>query len=241
MTDMEEDCATRFSAPPQMFVIPPRAVTPEMCCVYLPTPELMVQHLLQTAQRMEELERANDMLQTTLDRERDEHAKEIDYLRGSLVHSDVEKGLMEFKQSTANVIEELCISLNKLEMDVVKALDDPRLKELDRKLSKLGREIKKAEGANRVIMELETENEFLHNEIDGVNATLKSFKNLDADNKKVKASLLEMQRQAEIDAKKCEKAEMVLRMENMQMAQSMMSMLADNTKLRELFTALGDE
>ena len=201
--------------PPPVFVIPPQAVTPEMCCVYIPTPAEMVQHLLQTAQRMEELETENYLLQNTLDTERDEHAREISNLKAS----DMTEALATLKITTASTIDKLCAVVHKLEGEVTQTLSDPRLKELDRKLSKLGREIKKAEGINRTISDLETENAYLRTELDSVNAALKGHKLMEVDFKKSKTNQMEMLRRSDARIQQLEAVIVALRMENMQMAQ----------------------
>ena len=176
----------QFTPTPPYYTVPPRMITKDMCYVYLPTPESLVQYMVETAKRMEELELENEQLQSKLDRERDQHASEISKLRNELVTNCALDDVKMLKACFNAAIGEFHAKVDVMQTDVNVVLEDPRIKEVDKKLSKLGREIKKAEASNRIVMELQRENEMLHEDFENANILIKGYKATENEFKKLK-------------------------------------------------------
>lgn len=178
--------------------------------IFIPTPGAFVVYVNGMNSRVVELETENESLKQSLREESfraDNNQAVIYELREELKKSKpvtvvtiLEEGVENLKVFNKTALTDLQKSLDGLETDVVNALNDPRLKELDRRLVRLGRELKKNEGSDRVIMELETENAFLHNEIDGLNSLLKGFKAADGEFKKFKVKMFDTNRKLEVQA-----------------------------------------
>lgn len=178
--------------------------------IFIPTPGAFVFYINEMNSRVVELEAENESLKQSLREEtfradanqavvyelRDELSKCKPVGCAAKVEDEV-KAIKDFQQKA---ISNLHDALDCIENAVGIALSDPRLKELDRRLVRLGRELKKAEGSERVIMELETENAFLHNEIDSLNSMLKGFRAAEGEFKKIKAKMLDTNRKLEVQA-----------------------------------------
>jgi DNA repair exonuclease SbcCD ATPase subunit len=186
------------------FVVPPRLITSGMYYVYLPTPEALVQHLVGTAQHVEELEQNEINMQKKLDDEREAHAREIKKLAACMTKNDLTEAMANLRVSHGNALQSLYNAVQTMEKNVSVVLEDPRLKEMDKKMSRLGREIKKAENSNRVIAELQRENEMLHDDVENANTMIKSFKATESELKKVKSKLAEVNRQNENETRRYE-------------------------------------
>ena len=178
--------------------------------VFFPAPDAFFQYMVAMHGRVASLESENAALQESLEHEREWNEKH----KPSILAKEVR----DIKASHDGVVVTLRAKIEELELEVVKTLEDPRLKELDRKLTRLGRELKRTEGACRVILELETENEFLHNEIDGMNALVKSFKSSEADFKKMRTKVVDAQRQLETESNRFESVISILQEENQKLS-----------------------
>lgn len=230
----------QFTTPtPPYYMVPPRMITQDMCYVYLPTPESLVQHLVDTAKRLEELELENELLQSKLDREREEHAKEVAKLKNKVSVECALEEVVALRSAFKSHVDELQTRLDAVQKDVNATLGDPRIKEVDKKLSKLGREIKKAEGSNRIVMELQRENEILHEDVENANMLIKGFKSSDTEIKKLKAKLGDVQKQSEHENKRYEAAIASLQGDIRTMAATIMKQNAENCHLREVIFQLG--
>ena len=178
--------------------------------IFIPTPGAFVFYVNEMNSRVVELEAENESLKQSLREETlraDENQAVVYELRGELgkcklmgYATKVEEEVETIKGFQQKALSDLHAALDGLEKDVGAALSDPRLKDLDRKLVRLGRELKKAEGSERVIMELETENAFLHNEIDSLNSVLKGFRAAEGEFKKIKTKMLDTNRKLEVQA-----------------------------------------
>ena len=178
--------------------------------IFIPTPGAFVVYVNDMNNQFVKLEEENESLKLSLEGETsraDTNQTIIDELRDELKKSKpiiavktLEDDIQSLKLYHQTALVGVQHSLSVLEKDIVNALSDPRLKELDRRLTRLGRELKKNEGVDRVIMELETENAFLHNEIDGLNSLLKGFKAADGEFKKFKVKMFDTNRKLEVQA-----------------------------------------
>jgi hypothetical protein len=158
--------------------------------VRIPTPEAFVAYVNDINARMEVLVLENKTLrrevcfERALTKEKNatiiELQEQVNRMRCVSIASELVSYVEELKNSNFRAMAEMQKALQKLEDEVSKALADPRLRELDGKLLRLGRILKRNEGVDRVVMELEVENAYLHNELDAVNASLREFKAMNA-------------------------------------------------------------
>lgn len=178
--------------------------------IFIPTPASFVSYITEMNSRFVAYENENMFLKQALERETlraDNNQAVIDGLRDEVMNSkpktvvsELEDNVKRLAMDHASAMGTMQRSLSGLEKDIADVLSDPRLKDLDRKLVRLGRELKKNEGANRVIMELQTENAFLHNEIDALNSLLKGCKAAEGEFKKFKIKMFETNRKLELQA-----------------------------------------
>jgi hypothetical protein len=192
----------------QQYMMPLPIVHAGPGSIFIPTPGAFVVYVNEMNCRVFELQSENDSLKQSLEEETlraDANQTVIEQLRGELkntkptfVVEKLENDVKILKLNHKSAVENMQNSLSGLERDIVSALSDPRLKELDRRLIRLGRELKKNEGVNRVIMELETENAFLHTEIDRLNSLLKGFRAAEGEFKKFKVKMFDTNRRLEV-------------------------------------------
>jgi hypothetical protein len=135
--------------------------------IRIPTPEAFVAYVNELGTQMKALRTENETLKRELNFEKNEASR--------LRHVELLKCVEEIKTSTMVAVVGVHAKLEELEADLSKALSDPRLNELDRKLLHLGRVLKRNEGVDRVVMELETENAFLHNELELMSASIREL------------------------------------------------------------------
>jgi hypothetical protein len=189
---------------------------------------------------MEELEHENDQLQTRLDKEREWHAKEIQKLKQKGQHDNTNGEVAALKVYHKVVVGDLTTRLESMFKDVVSIMEDPRVKEVDKKLSRLGREIKKAEGANRIVMELQKENEMLHEDLENSNIMIKGYKAMETEFKKLKGKIADVHKQSEAENKRFEVAVVSLQHENRQLAVTISEQSSEILRLKEVILHLGD-
>lgn len=154
--------------------------------IRIPTPEAFVAYVNELGTQMKVLRTENETLKRELNFEKNEAS--------GLRHVELLKCIEEIKTSTMVAVVGVHAKLEELEADLSKALSDPRLNELDRKLLHLGRVLKRNEGVDRVVMELETENAFLHNELELMSASIRELMISEVECKTINEGIFEINR-----------------------------------------------